>query len=130
MLNLDSVSNHNDLVLIGNWLLLKPAGYNCPSEDLEKEVIQLGLPQEHGTQLRKVYESYKEELKEKVRNNMHKEPHGTVVDSSPTSLTFQSGSQVYDVSMNGNMMNQFKTDIENSLSQMKELAGTLPNNLT
>ncbi|CAL2029440.1 unnamed protein product [Caenorhabditis brenneri] len=122
----DSVSNHNDLVLIGNWLLLKPAGYDCPSEDLEKEVVQLGLPPEHGNQLRKVYETYKEELKQKVKNSVHKEPHATILNSSPTSMTFQSGSQVYDVSMSGNMMSQFRNDIENSLSQVRDFAETLP----
>ena len=68
----DAVNNHSNLVLIGNWLLLKPAGYDCPSEDLEKEVVQLGLPPEHGNQLRKVYEVNKAELMEKVKNSVHK----------------------------------------------------------
>ncbi|KAF1770348.1 hypothetical protein GCK72_002166 [Caenorhabditis remanei] len=123
---INAVNNHSNLVLIGNWLLLKPAGYDCPSEDLEKEVVQLGLPPEHGNQLRKVYEVNKAELMEKVKNSVHKEPHATVLDSSPTSLTFQTDSQVYDVSMSGSMMNQLKNDIENSLTKVKDFAGRLP----
>ncbi|CCD68361.1 Vacuolar protein sorting-associated protein 13D [Caenorhabditis elegans] len=123
---INSVNNHTNLVLIGNWLLLKPAGYDCPSTDLEKEVVQLGLPPEHGIQLRKVYENYKSELREKVCSSVYREPHATIIDASPSSITFQADTQMYDVSMSGSMMNQLKNDVENALSKMKDFAETLP----
>ncbi|CAI2303221.1 unnamed protein product [Caenorhabditis sp. 36 PRJEB53466] len=115
-----------NLNLVGHWLLLKPAGYECPSEDLEKEVVQLGLPPEHGKQLKNVYEIYKDELKRKVVESVHREPHASILNSTSSSLTMQSGGLVYEVSMGSNMMNQFKSDIENSFSKMKDFAGTLP----
>uniref|UniRef100_A0A8R1HUV9 Uncharacterized protein n=2 Tax=Caenorhabditis japonica TaxID=281687 RepID=A0A8R1HUV9_CAEJA len=123
---INSISHHKNLILIGRWLLLKPAGYECPAEDLEKEVVQLGLPPEHGRQLKKTYDIYKNDLREKVRNSVHKEPHATILSTSPTSFKMQSGSQIFDVSMSSTMMSQFRNDIENSLSNLRDFADTLP----
>lgn len=80
----DVEDNHGKILFISSWLLMKPAGFDCSAEDLEKEVSHIGLPEgitsrpffakkissEHSQELKNIYGKNKNELQEKMKQNI------------------------------------------------------------
>lgn len=118
-----------------NFILKKSSGYGCAPEDLENELVQLGLPPgkfphpkemnthlEHSKMISKIYTAAQEAIKDKMLEGIVKEPDFHVHslergnNSSEVILTGKLGEKDKAYAFSGPVFHQFCQGIRRNMA--------------
>ncbi|CAB3407328.1 unnamed protein product [Caenorhabditis bovis] len=119
--NMDMQNVHNSIKLIGEWLLLKPAGFKCSADDLQAEMVQLGLPLEHAEMLGKIYNQYRDEMEKKAAESVFREPAAMVVDKTDDGISLESLGKITKITMSKKQMNELTQEMLDAHKTLREL---------
>ncbi|CAI5439122.1 unnamed protein product [Caenorhabditis angaria] len=103
---------YNTVSILSIWLFEKPAGYLCSADDLQKELVQLGLPPENAKVLHKIYNASQERLREKLKNSVFSEPHAEIISKSQNSLELLIADQTLNLELKPSLLKNLENDLK------------------